>query len=81
MKIKELYIKYCDYDILVFGVPLDKCNRCTPFTRLPKDKKLEDCEVQDIKIEEEPKIAYDFDKNFRFRGISRTKGTVYAYVK
>lgn len=37
MKVKELYKKYKDYNIVLFGKPLDKPT--IPFTFLPNDRK------------------------------------------
>ncbi len=49
MKLKELYKKYRGYDIVVFGKGFD--TPTIPFTMLPKDKPLMECEVADMRIE------------------------------
>lgn len=78
MTVKQLYRKYKGYDIMIFGVPLDKPS--TPFTRLPKDKKLDDCIVKDIKIDTTKVKAQCFGLNLDYKGIKEYKGTVYVYV-
>ena len=79
MKVKQLYQKYKDYDIMLFGKPLDK--QTTPFSCLPADmKQLNEYVVIDIKIEDENVEALNFDMSLKFKGKQKYKGTIYAYV-
>ncbi len=83
MKLRELYKQFDpDYYIMVFGVPLKKIQYCTPFTRLPKDKSLMECEVVEYRIEEKPYI----EKGIHLATMKPTKpinrkGHIYVYVK
>jgi len=79
MKLKELYRKFKGYDIVVFGRPLDQPT--IPFTFLPKDKELKECEVVEYKVKEcEVDIPY-FDITGKYKGKEHIKGDVYVYVK
>ena len=79
MKVKQLYQKYKDYDIMLFGKPLDK--QTTPFSCLPIDmKQLNEYVVKDIKIENEQVEALNFDMSLKFKGNQKYKGTIYAHV-
>lgn len=79
MKVKQLYQKYKNYDILLFGKPLDK--QTTPFSCLPVNmKQLNEYVVKDIKIENEQLEALNFDMSLKFKGKQKYKGTIYAYV-
>ena len=79
MKVKQLYQKYKNYDILLFGKPLDK--QTTPFSCLPVNmKQLNEYVVKDIKIENEQVEALNFDMSLKFKGKQKYKGTIYAYV-
>lgn len=80
MVLKELYKVYKDYNIVVFGRPLNQ--KTIPFTFLPKDKELMDCEVVEKKIEEKEYI----ERGVKFATMKPTKpikrkGTIYVYVK
>lgn len=77
--VKELYKKYKGYNIMLFGVSLKKPS--TPFTRLPKNKKLDDCIVQELKVEEEKVESLSFSLDLKYKGKAEYKGTVCAYVK
>lgn len=82
MKLKEMYRQYKEYNIVVFGVPLEQMQHCTPFTRLPKDKPLMECEVVEYQKEEKPYI----EKGIKFATMKPTKpierkGHIYVYVK
>ena len=80
MKVKQLYQKYKDYDIMLFGKPLDK--QSTPFSCLPLNmKQLNEYVVKDIKIENEQVEALNFDMSLKFKGNQKYRGTVYAYVR
>ena len=79
MKVKELYKRYKDYHIMLFGAPLKEPS--TPFTRLPKNKKLDDCTVVELKVKEEKVKMQSFSLNLKYKGTEEYKGTVYAYVK
>lgn len=81
MLLKELYKKYDpEYYIMVFGRPLNQ--KTIPFTLLPKDKELMDCEVIEKEIEEKEYI----ERGVKFATMKPTKpikrkGTIYVYVK
>lgn len=83
MLLKELYKKYDkEYNIVVFGVPLKEMKHCTPFTRLPRDKELMECEVVEYKVEEKPYV----ERGIHFATMKPTKpinrkGHVYVYVQ
>lgn len=79
MTFKEFSKKYKDYNIKVYGKPLNKPT--TPFTFLPQDKELNDCEVVDyeIKNEELTTHGYDFKKAKWFN--EKLKGSIKVYVK
>jgi len=81
MKVKELYKKYKDYDILLFGRPLEK--ETIPFSFLPYDRKeLMNMEVIDIKVEEKEfdSPIYSFP-DLKYKGTDHYKGHVMAYCK
>ena len=79
MKVKELYKKYKDYSIELFGKPLEK--QTIPFSFLPYGRKeLMNMEVVDIKIVEKPFDNYRFGfYNLEYKGTEHYKGTVMAY--
>lgn len=82
MKLKEFYKKYKGYNIIVFGVSLNQMQSCTPFTRLPKDKPLMECEAAEWQVEDKPYI----EQGISFATMKPTKpikkkGHVYVYVK
>lgn len=80
MKVKDLFKKYKDYSFEVYGRPLNQ--KTIPYTLLPRDKKLEDCDVIEMVIE---------DKEFTTIGVSfktmkplkptKYKGRIRVYVK
>jgi len=79
MKVKELYKKYKGYSIMLFGLPLEKPS--TPFSCLPMNMKvLNEYVVKDIKIKEEELTTIDFDMALNYKGNTKFKGTIYAYV-
>lgn len=79
MKVKELYKKYKDYSIMLFGLPLEKPS--TPFSCLPMNMKvLNEYVVKDIKIKDQELTTMDFDMSLKYKGSTKYKGTVYAYV-
>ena len=81
MKLKELYNTYePEYYIMVFGKPLNQPT--IPFTHLPKDKDLMECEVVDYEIKNKEYI----EKGVNFKTMKPTKpikrkGNVLVYVK
>lgn len=80
MTFKELKDKYKGYDIIAFGRPLKQ--QTIPFTFLPKDKKLEECEVIDYKVEDKEYIQYGVSfKTMKPIKPKKIKGNVYCYVK
>lgn len=79
MRVKELYKKYKDYSIMLFGLPLEKPS--TPFSCLPMDmKKLNEYIVTDMRVKEEEVTSMDFDIRLNYKGQTKYKGTIYAYV-
>ena len=79
MNVKELYNKYKNYDIMLFGKPLNK--QTTPFSCLPTNiKQLNSYIVKDIKIENESIETWNFNMDMKFIGKQKYKGTIYAYV-
>lgn len=81
MTVKELYKKYKDYTIMLFGVPLAKKSVTTPFTRLPKNKNLDDCIVVELEVCEEPVDVHSFDIELNYIGTEKTRGNVYAHIQ
>ena len=79
MKVKDLYKKYKDYNIQLFGKPLDR--ETIPFSFLPFDRKeLMNMEVMDIKVEEKPFDSPRFGfPDLKFKGNDHYKGHVLAY--
>ena len=77
---KDFKKEYKDYSIEVFGKPLD--TPTIPFTFLPKDKTLDECEIIDYKI---------IEKEFTQTGVSfktmkpikpkKMKGHILVYVR
>lgn len=80
MKVKELYKKYIEYDIVLFGKPLNQST--IPFTHLPKDKELMDCEVVEFKVEETPFTSIGIKFNdLKTKVKYEYKGNIYAYIR
>lgn len=80
MKVKEFFKKYANYSIELYGRPLE--NLTIPFTHLPRDKKLEECDVIDYVVEEKEHKVHHY--NLREQKWSKTetrKGYARAYVK
>ncbi len=80
MKVKEFLKKYKDYSIELQGKPLSEM--VIPYTFLPKDKPLNECEVVDYTIEEKQHEV----KCFRFKDLKHykteiKKGHIRAYIK
>ena len=82
MKLKELYKHYKGYNIIVFGRPLEQ--ETIPFTFLPRDKELMDCEVMDFRVEEKEKDIPHFkltNEGIKHYKTEHIQGNVYVYVK
>lgn len=80
MKVKEFLKKYKDYSIELFGRPLDQ--KTIPYTFLPKDKDLEECDVVDFEITEKEHIQYGVSfKTMKPIKPKTIKGYARAYVK
>ena len=80
MKYKKLKKQYKDYSIEVYGKPLDKPT--IPFTFLPKDKSLDECEVVDYKVEEREFVQYGVSfQTMKPIKPKQMKGYVRVYVK
>ena len=77
---KELKKKYKDYDVEAFGRPLEEPT--IPFTLLPKDKPLDDCEVVDFRVIEKEHTNYGVSfKTMKPIKPENKKGYVYVYVR
>ena len=79
MTVRELYNTYKDYDIEVYGRPLD--TPTIPFTFLPQDKDFYDCEVMDMKVEEKEHENMVFSLNGNFKRKEIKRGYIQVYVK
>lgn len=80
MKVKEFLKKYKDYSIELQGRPLDQM--VIPYTFLPKDKPLNECEVVDYMIEEKEHEEHRFSfSNLKHKSTETKKGYIRAYVK
>lgn len=78
MKVKEFLEKYKDYSIKLQGKPLDQ--KVIPYTFLPKDKPLNECEVVDYVIEEKEHEEHTFT-NLKYKTTEIKKGYIRVYVK
>ena len=81
MLLKEMYKRYTpDYSIVVFGKPLSQ--KTIPFTCLPRDKELMDCEVVEYEIKEKSytECGWHFSTMKPTKSIKR-KGNIYVYVR
>lgn len=80
MKVKEFLKKYKDYSIELQGKPLDQM--VIPYTHLPKDKLLNECEVVDYMIEEKEHEEHRFSfSDLKHKSTETKKGYIRAYVK
>ena len=80
MKVKEFLKKYKEYSIELQGKPLDQM--VIPYTHLPKDKPLNECEVVDYTIEEKEHEEHRFSFNdLKHKSTEIKKGYIRAYVK
>lgn len=79
MTVKDLFSKYKDYTIMLFGKPLSE--QSIPFSNLPKDKDMYKCDVIDYKVINDVHGDYSFSFNNKKGKYSRCKGYVYAYIK
>lgn len=78
MKVKALYKKFNEYDILLFGRPLEQ--QTIPFSFLPSDnKELNEMKVAEYKVIEKYHEAPRFSIKLRYRGTDKYKGYVMAY--
>ena len=79
MKVKDLYKKYNGYSFELFGRPLEQ--RTIPFTFLPKDKELKECEVVDYIVEEKEFEQHCFNMAGEYKRTEKMKGYVRAYIR
>lgn len=80
MKVKEFLKKYKDYSIELQGKPLDQ--KVIPYTFLPKDKPLDECDVIDYTIEDKEHKEHVFGFNtLKCKSTAIKKGYIRAYVK
>jgi len=81
-KLKDIYKEYKNYDVIVFGKPLEE--KTIPFTFLPKDKELMECDVIDYKVEKKEQNIPHFkltNKGIKYYKTEHILGNVYVYVK
>lgn len=80
MKVKDLYKKYKDYNIRLYGRPLDKPT--IPFSYLPMSKKEQmEMEVVDMRIKEKEQTITGVHFNNMKKFTQIIKGTIDAYIK
>lgn len=79
MTVKDLYNKYKDYTIMLFGKPLNV--ETAPFSNLPKDKNMYDCDVIDYKIINDEHGVTDYNIINNTMVVKNRKGYIYAYIK
>lgn len=77
MLVKELYKKYKDYTILLYGKDLK--HETTPFSYLPICN-LDNWFVKEMEIIEEEHESFTFDNTFNFKKKEIIKGYVSAYI-
>lgn len=79
-KYKDLRKEYKDYSVEAFGRPLEEPT--IPFTLLPKDKPLDECEVVDYKVIEKEFTQYGVSfKTMKPIKPKKMKGYVRVYVR
>ena len=79
MKVRDLYKNYKGYSIMLFGEPL--LIESIPFTHLPKNKDIDDCEVIDYKVTNKEHDTQSFDLNLKHKESNNIKGYIKAYIK
>ena len=79
MKIKELYKKYDGYSFELFGRPLEQ--KTIPFTFLPRDKELMECDVVDYDVIGKEFEQHCFNLCGEYKKTEKMKGYVRAYIK
>lgn len=79
MKVRDLYKNYKGYSIMLFGEPL--LIKSIPFTHLPKNKDIDECEVIDYKVIDKEHDAQSFDLNLKHKESNNIKGYIKAYIK
>lgn len=80
MKVKQFFKKYKEYSIELQGKPLDQM--VIPYTFLPKDKLLNECEVVDYTIEEKEHEEHTISfSNLKCKSTKIKKGYIRAYIK
>lgn len=80
MKVKEVYNKYKDYCIYVYGKPLENRKYMTPFSYLPMNTDLGKLEVKDMIIEDNEIEISSFNLKMQFKGKVKYKGIIYIYA-
>ena len=80
MKVKEFLKKYKDYSIELQGKPLNQ--KVIPYTFLPKNKSLSECEVVDYTIEKKEHKEQTFSfSDLKHKKTETKKGYIRAYVR
>lgn len=88
MKVKELYKKYKDYCIILYGenryYSLKECiKKVTPFNYIHtiNPKEINELQVLEIIVDEYEFETIDFDVKLQYKGRTKYKGDVYALVE
>lgn len=81
MKVKDIYKKYKDYHIYVYGRPLENRKYMTPFSYIPLNANLDELEVLDFIVEDKEIEIQNFSMNLKYKGKEKYKGRVYVYAK
>lgn len=83
IRLKDIYKKYPNYDIIVYGKPLANIKHMIPFSYLPSDRKqLMNMEVIEMQKEEKEQIitGVHFPDMTPIKPYT-IKGNIYVYVK
>ena len=79
MKVRELYKKFDGYSFELYGRPLEQPT--IPFTFLPRDKELMECDVVDYQVKEKEHEEHHFNMMGEYKLTEHKKGYVRAYIK
>jgi hypothetical protein len=79
MKVKEFMEKYKDYSIELVGRPLSQ--NAIPYTFLPRDKELDECEVVEYETKEKEFVQHCYNLESQTWRKENKKGYVRAYIK
>lgn len=79
MKVKELWKEYNGYSFELFGKSLKQPT--IPYTFLPRDKQLGECEVVEFEVDEKEHEQHSFNLAGEYQRTEKVKGYVRAYIK